>query len=124
MTLYTLDIKKVRMRYLIISIFCLIFSGIYEYFSHGVYSAYMITPGVVLLIMGVILVPLMHKLFDRISFNLYNSFLACLLTGSYIKGILDIYGTTNDLIYVYLIADIVFFLLTIIFIIRGRIVHE
>lgn len=122
--MYTLDIKKVRIVYLIISIICGIFSAIYEYFSHGVFSIYMVAPGVVLFILGFILVPLLRKLFDRISFNLYNSFLACLLTGSYIKGILDIYGTTNDLIYIYLVADIVFFLLTIIFMIRGRIVHE
>lgn len=122
--MYTLDIKKVKITYLIISIICVIFSSIYEYFSHGVYSIYMLVPGSLLFIMGFILVPLMSKLFDRISFNLYNSFLACLLTGSYIKGILDIFGTTNDLIYVYLIADIIFLLLTIIFIVRGRIVHE
>lgn len=122
--MYTLDTKKVRIVYLVISIICGIFSTVYEYFSHGVYSTYMIAPGIILFILGFLLVPLISKLFDRISFNLYNSFLACLLTGSYIKGILDIYGTTNDLIYVYLIADVVFFLLTIVFIIRGRIVHE
>lgn len=122
--MYTLDTKKIRIVYLIISIICGIFSAVYEYFSHGVFSIYMVLPGVVLFVLGFILVPLLNKLFDRISFNLYNSFLACLLTGSYIKGILDIYGTTNDLIYVYFIADIVFLLLTIIFMIRGRIVHE
>lgn len=113
-----------RRIYLVISLLCGTFSCIYEYFSHGVYSTFMVAPGIILFIMGFILVPLINKLFDRISFNLYNSFLACLITGSYIKGILDIYGTTNDLIYGYLILDVVFFLLTIVFIIRGRIVHE
>ncbi len=122
--MYTLDIKKVKIRYLVIAVICLLFSAVYEYFSHGVFSIYMIAPGMILFLLGYVIVPLMRKLFDGISFSLYNSFLACLITGSYMKGILDIYGTTNDLLYGYLIADGIFLLLTIIFMIRRKLVHE
>ena len=37
----------------------------------------------------------------RFALNAYNSGLAALTVGSIFKGVLDIYGTTNRLVYVY-----------------------
>lgn len=42
-----------------------------------------------------------------ISFRLWNSAIATFTTGCIIKGVLDIYGTTNSLVMVYPIAGVI-----------------
>lgn len=44
--------------------------------------------------------------------------------GMYIKGVLDIYGTTNHLLGVYFIAAIVFFLLFVISLVLSRFIKK
>ena len=44
----------------------------------------------------------------RLAFNLYNSGIASLTVGCIIKGMLDIYGTTNGLMNVYFAVGAVF----------------
>lgn len=113
--MYTSDIsnqRKVMARtgfvYLFISLFCALFGGIYEIFSHEVYSYYMIYGFAIPLAGGVL--PFFSLAFSsirppgRISRELYHSGIAALTVGSIIKGVLDIYGTTNRLVFVYLIA--------------------
>lgn len=73
----------------------------------------MIAPGFILFLLGYILIPILKNIFNSLAFTFYNFFLACFLTGFYVKGILDIYGTTNSLIYVYFIAAACFLFLTI-----------
>ncbi|MCD7777801.1 MAG: hypothetical protein LUH47_04780 [Clostridiales bacterium] len=112
--MYTSDInmKKTGFIYLAISLFCMVFGGVYEYFSHEVYSFYMIYAFVFPLIGGAVLV--YAALFlgktlktTRISFNLWNSAIAAFTAGSIMKGILDIYGTTNKIITLYPVIGVI-----------------
>ena len=121
MTLYTLDIKKTSIKYLIISVLCLMVSCIYEYFSHEVYSSYMMAPFLVVFVAGILIVPLIKRLFTKAAFYLYNFSLATLVVGMYVQGVLEIYGTTNSLVYYYFIAAVVFFIESVIaMFVRGK----
>lgn len=98
-----LDIKKEIRFYLIFTIITLIFGIIYELFSHNVYSNYMIYAFIIPLILGII-----HIIFiDKIKNYTYKSGIITLTIGSIINGILEIYGTSNNLVYVYLVLGIV-----------------
>ena len=104
-----LDFFKTEFIYLIFTIATAGFGYGYEQFSHGVYSVFMIYAFCVPLILGMLPMFLLkmfriRRLPNRLSLNLYNSGLAALTVGSIFKGVLDIYGTTNDLITVYPIA--------------------
>ena len=120
--MFTLDINKQRRKYFYISVFCFIFSLIYEIFSHEVYSFYMIFAGFVPLIFGVgVFTLLKGNTVSKWSFNLYNSFIACLTVGMYMLGVFEIIGITNSMINYYFYASIIFLILTIIFIIIKKI---
>lgn len=104
-----LDINKFK-PYLISSIIVLIFSQIYELFSHNVYSNYMTLAFLIPLVLGFI-----YVLFNNyINKYIYNLSVITLSIGSVIKGVLDIYGTTNNLIYVYLMVGTILILISII----------
>lgn len=112
MILSTLDnncFKKQSKIYLIISIICLVFSLIYEHFSHDVYSFFMISTFMIPLIFGS-LVSLILSVKNiktyRISNNLYNASVATFTVYFIMKGFLEIYGTTNATINIYLIVGI------------------
>ena len=45
----------------------------------------------------------------RLSINVYNSGIATLTLGSLMRGVLDIYGTSNDLVRYYAIVGILLF---------------
>ena len=49
-----------------------------------------------------------------LSHNLFKSSILTFTLGSIPKGVLDIYGTTNSLIIVYLILGLILFILSII----------
>lgn len=110
----TLDTDLNKIIYLCISIFVLIFSIIYEYFSHGVYSYFMIGAFLVPLIFGVV-GSIFFKKISYLSINFYHSFIATLTMFCICKGFLDIYGTTNSLVFVYLVISCILLLLIIIF---------
>lgn len=120
MILYTLDIDERRHRmavhgfvYLVISLLVLLFGAVYEYFSHEVYSPWMIYAFAFPLAAGTL--PCMVfslssriKLPCRVSANLYNSGIAAMTVGSIFCGVLEIYGTTNSLVFVYWIVGGIF----------------
>ena len=87
------------------ALFCALFGAIYEHFSFGVNSNYMIYAFAIPLLLGTF--PLMllvlkgGKLPERFALNAWNSGVAALTVGCIFKGVLDIYGTTNRLIIVY-----------------------
>ena len=91
--------------YLSVSLFCALFGAIYEHFSHGVYSGFMIYAFAFPLTFGALLFFAMSlagwRLPRRLPFNLYNAGIASLTVGSIFRGVLDIYGTTNSLMAVY-----------------------
>ncbi len=114
--MYTSDIDNPRRRmaksgffYLALTLFCVLFGAVYEYFSYGVYSYYMLYAFVIPLLGGVL--PFFILAFSlrlpipgRIAVNLHNSGIAALTTGSIFTGVLEIYGTSNRLVSVYWIA--------------------
>lgn len=119
MTLYTLDSKKWKRIYLVLTLICFVASAVYEYFSHGVLSIFMIIPGFVVFICGYVIFPFISDVLTRLSFNLFNSTIATLVIGCYVKGVLDIYGTGNDLVNIYFLVAGLFAIHTIAFIIGG-----
>lgn len=111
----TSALKKTRKHYLYAAIFCLVFAGIYEVFSHSVYSLSMIFSFLWPLIGGVFVYTLLIKARPRLRPSvpaalLYNSGIALFALGSIFRGVLEIYGTTNRLLNVYLIGGFFFLL--------------
>ena len=130
MTLSILDInelKKETKRYLIFSIFILIFGIIYEIFSHGVYTPYMYLAFLIPFIFGVILKKILITVKAQIpviSDNLYNSFINTLTIGLIFNGVLIIYGTTNKLIIIYFITSILLLVLSVLFTFTKKVFDE
>lgn len=104
-------IAKTGFIYLLISLFCVLFGAIYEHYSHQVYSGYMIYAFVFPLAGGAL--PFMalslgsgRRLPGRLPINLYNAGIATLTVGSIMTGVLEIYGTTNDLLQIYWLVGV------------------
>lgn len=96
--------------WILVSVFVALFGAIYELFSHMVYSYYMIYAFAIPLVFGTLppIIVMMTEIKNpqRISWNFYSGSIACFTMASIFKGVLDIYGTTNGLIIVYLIAGL------------------
>lgn len=95
--------------YLGIALFCGFFSFVYEHFSHGVYSDYMVYLFLFPLVGGTLAFGILWLLGgrffpERLSLNLYNSGIAALTVGSCLEGVLEIYATTSDYMPVYWIT--------------------
>lgn len=98
----TTEAAKTVFVYLVLSIFCALFGAVYELFSHEVYSFYMIYAFGFPLVggalpYGILSVFHLSKSSSVLARNLYHSGIATLTVGSIVRGILDIYGTTNSL---------------------------
>ena len=110
---------KRSVMYFCISMFCAVFGGIYEIFSHGVYSNYMMYAFLFPLIGGtlynLILYSLRLRLQRGLSLIFYNTGIAALTIGSIVRGILDIYGTDNILANVYWYAGAILVCLGVVF---------
>ena len=88
-----------------------LFGAVYEQFSHGVYSNYMIYAFTVPLVLGAVpcaLALIRQRYPARAGLGLWNAGIAVLSVGSVMRGVLDIYGTTNALIAVYPITGCLF----------------
>lgn len=112
MILFTSDTKKftrISMGYMLIGLFFAIFGAVYEVFSHGVYSYHMIYA---------FAFPLFGGALPALIFSLsqspkkpgpavrgiYHCGIATFTVGSVIRGVLDIYGTTNSMTQWYWLA--------------------
>lgn len=95
---------RISRRYLLAAAFCGVFSIIYEVFSHGVYSGFMIALFLFPLL-GSAAPLLMARLGtgvpDPQTRSLWGFGWATLAVGSCLHGIFDIYGTTAPLTVVY-----------------------
>ena len=93
---------RIARNYLIVAAICAAVGVIYEYFSHNVWSVFMIGAFAVPLVLGVL--PNLVIAIGRLKTpglaaeNLYACGLATLTLGSLLKGVLQIYGTTNELL--------------------------
>ena len=105
MTLFTSDTKKyvkIGLIYLLCSIFLALFGAVYEHFSFGVYSYFMLYAFAFPLVGGVL--PALglslwgqNKSPRAVAVWLYRAGIATFSVGSIIRGVLDIYGTENVL---------------------------
>lgn len=90
-----------------VSIFFALFGAVYELFSHQVYSYYMIYAFVLPLVLGALLWAFALSRGWHIPEEvpaLWNTAVLTLTVGSVLRGVLDIYGTTNHLLFVYPVA--------------------
>ncbi len=100
---YTSVIKT----YLLETVGCAIFGAVYELFSHGVWSCFMIGAFAFPLLLGAIPFFLMQKRgkpFPRRAAELVHAGVAALTVGSILQGVLEIYGTSNPFMIVYWVA--------------------
>ncbi len=109
-------LKRWQLTYLLISLFCLLFGGVYERYSHGVYSYFMLYAFVVPLVAGTLLSHLLElfcrrRMPGRLAVLLYNFGIATLTVGCIFQGVLEIYGTTNRLMAAYWVAGVALLLI-------------
>ena len=108
--------KKVPMRiarnYLIVAVLCAVIGAVYEIFSHGVFSVFMAFAFVIPLVLGALpnlVIGLSGQKTPGVAAeNLYACGIATLTIGSLLKGVLDIYGTTNSMLKYYWIVGAAF----------------
>ena len=93
------NLDKISKTYMIISAFCIVFAAIYEYFSHEVYSPFMIFAFLIPFIGGTVA----FYTIKRFAQNIMPG-IATLTVGSIFQGVLEIYGTSNSLVNVYLVV--------------------
>ncbi len=94
--------SKTSFVYLLISLFCVLFGAVYEIYSHEVYSYFMLYAFAFPLAGGTLPFSIftlikIKRYPNALSRNLYHFGIATLTVGSIIRGVLDIYGTTNAL---------------------------
>ena len=94
-------IRKKIIKNIVLTVLCIIFSTIYECFSHQVYSIFMIGAFIVPLLAGVDINVIRWLVYKDIEIS-ESALAICqcgvytLTVGSIFRGILDIYGTTNS----------------------------
>lgn len=112
MTLSTSDIKKSRREieklvftYLLATIVCASFGAVYESFSHGVYSYYMLYAFMIPLLGGTLpfscVLYFRNKIPRPMARRFHHFGISALTVGCIFCGVLEIYGTTNCLVIVY-----------------------
>ena len=116
---------KKSLIYFGISIFVFIFGQIYEYFSHGVYSCYMMFAFLIPFI-GLFIPSLLNNLIlkRKITDNVtlpWKCGIATLTVGSIYKGVLEIYGTSGTFEQVYLIIGSLLCIIATIVLITARV---
>ena len=94
--------RKIKIRYLLIAIFCLIVSIVYGFFSHGIHSFWMsglaIWPFYLGFLPAVLTASRMRKDYDpRMEFmkDIYRFGVAAVTVASFLKGVLEIAGTDS-----------------------------
>ena len=116
---------KTAFVYLLFSLFLVLFGAVYERYSHGVYSFYMLYAFIFPLAGGVLPFSIIC-LYGATRYppvwvcRLYHCGIAALSVGSIIQGVLEIYGTTNALVRWYWIIGAGLVILSIILLYRER----
>ena len=115
MILSILEFKKEKNKFIHYTIFCTIFAFIYELFSHEVYSLFMILNFIFPLIGLITLLSLQKKniTINNCSYNLFKASLLTFTIYFIIKGVLEIYGTTNSLVIIYPSLELILLILSI-----------
>lgn len=102
---------RIALNYLAASVTCASIGLIYELFSHGVWSAYMVLGWVFPFVLGAlpnfIIWLTGAKEPSTAAENVYACGIATFTVGCMLKGVLEIFGTTSHLLKAYPIAGIV-----------------
>ena len=104
-----LQIIKIMSVYLSVAILCIVINKIYAAFGHGVSADAMTWMFLYPLMGGILFFPLSGIMIPRISqfsgfrtfSNIYNSGVATLTVGSFLRGIMDIAGTSSRYVIIY-----------------------
>ena len=98
--------------YVLAAVNAAVFSAIYEHFSFGVYSPFMIFAFAVPLLMGALPFLLLDRALKKTGSTVpalvckfWHAAVATLTVGFLFRGVLDIYGTSSPLASVYWIAS-------------------
>lgn len=106
--------------YGVVTLFCIVGTKVYEYFSYREYSQYMRSmfwfPLVGGMAIGMLLVKLERPV-QRLSFLLWNSGIAVLTTGCLVRGIITISGRTS-------VYDFYYWSIGICFLIGALVIEE
>lgn len=101
-----------------------VLSFIYELFSHHVYSGAMIFAFAYPLVLGAGLFTLLlhqkHPVSPHWTLDFYHAGVMTLTVGSFFRGVLEIYGTTNHLWAIYLYAGLALLLIGLLCIVLRR----
>ncbi len=102
------DFSSVVGAYLAAVLGCALFGAVYECFSHGVYSPFMVCAFAFPLLLGALPFCLLQRSGRPFPGPLAADFIhagaAALTVGSILRGVLDIYGTTSPLLTAYWIV--------------------
>lgn len=115
--------KRNMLVYLISSLFVIAFGQIYEIFSHGIFSWFMILAFVPLLVCFLVWLAIwllsvkkhIKKKPDIIFQKCFNLSAIILSIGCIVQGVVDIYGTTSRLISVYWIVGLILLAVALIY---------
>lgn len=106
------EIEKLVFTYLIVTLVCAIFGTVYEFFSHGVYSYYMLYAFMIPFLGGIVyfygILYFRSKIPGCIARRFQHFGILTLTVGCVVYGILEIYGTTNHLVKIYFIVGEMF----------------
>lgn len=105
-------IEKLVLNYLIATMVCAGFGAVYEVFSHGVYSYYMLYAFMIPFLGGVVyfycILYFRSKTPGYIARRLHHFGISTLTIGCILCGVLEIYGTSNRLVLFYFIVGGIF----------------
>ena len=102
------EIEKLVFTYLIVTLVCAGFGAVYEFFSHGVYSYYILYAFMIPFLGGTVYFYCILYFRSNIPGCIARRFqhfgILTLTVGCMVCGILEIYGTTNRLVIFYFIV--------------------
>ena len=102
------EIEKLVFNYLIATMVCAGFGAVYEVFSHGVYSYYMLYAFMIPFLGGVVyfycILYFRSKTPECIARRFQHFGISTLTVGFILCGVLEIYGTSNCLVIFYFIV--------------------
>ena len=102
------EIEKLVFTYLIVTLVCAGFGAVYEFFSHGVYSYYILYAFMIPFLGGTVyfycILYFRSKIPGCIARRFQHFGILTLTVGCMVCGILEIYGTTNRLVIFYFIV--------------------
>ena len=106
---------RIARDYALMAAACLFIGAVYELFSHGVISAFMIGAFTIPLILGalpnLIIGLAKFKAPGYLAEDIYACGIVTLTTGAILQGVLNIYGTTNSLLKYYFILGPLFIII-------------